>query len=192
MTRQERMGTGARLATISEELVRYSPEIDAGRLEELIELLQSSRRVFAAGAGKSGLSVRAFANRLMHLGLTVHVMGEITCPSIRRGDLLVVNSGSGATAGMLAAAQTASREGAAIALLTHTVPSPISELSDLTIIVPAEGRRTAEGTEITSAQTLGSLFEDLCLLAYDAVVAELMVIRGETVESMAHRHTNLE
>lgn len=192
MNVQHRSGVKVRLATIAEELQCYQAEIDAGGLEQLIELLQSARRVFTAGAGKSGLSIRAFANRLMHLGFEVHVPGEISCPSIRHGDLLVINSGSGSTSSMLAAAKTAKNEGTKIALLTHTRQSPIEGLADLTIVVPAQGKTSIDGHTITSVQTLGSLFEDLCLLAYDAIAAELMIVRGETVESMEYRHTNLE
>lgn len=192
MTTSTRLGVRTRLATIADELQRYQAEIDADKLESLIELLQGARRVFAAGAGKSGLSIRAFANRLMHLGFDVHVPGEITSPSIREGDLLLINSGSGSTSSMLAAARTAKKEGAQVALLTHTSPSPIAELADLVVIVPAQGKTTADGERITSVQTLGSLFEDLCLLAYDALAAELMVLRGETPETMEYRHTNLE
>lgn len=189
---QNRSGVKVRLATIADELVRYQAEIDADGLEQLIELLQSARRVFTAGAGKSGLSIRAFANRLMHLGFEVHVPGEISCPSIRQGDLLVINSGSGSTSSMLSAARTAKKEGARIALLTHTRQSPVGELADLTVVVPAQGKTAMDGQPIKSVQTLGSLFEDLCLLAYDAVAAELMAVRGETAQSMEYRHTNLE
>lgn len=192
MTAHERIGVKARLATITEELTRYQSDIDSMKLEEFIELLQSARRVFAAGAGKSGLAARALANRLMHLGLNVHVPGEISCPSIRQGDLLVVNSGSGSTSSMLTSAETAKKEGAMVVLFTHTEQSPIGELADLVVVVPAEGKIAADGSTIESVQTLGSLFEDLCLLSYDAIVAELMAVRGETAKSMAYRHTNLE
>ena len=40
------------------------------------------------------------AMRLMHLGLTVHVVGETTAPAIRSNDLLLAASGSGTTAGV--------------------------------------------------------------------------------------------
>ena len=39
--------------------------------------------------------------RLMHLGLEVYVVGEVTTPAIATHDLFVTASGPGATAGIL-------------------------------------------------------------------------------------------
>jgi len=41
-------------------------------------------------------------------------------------------------------------------------------------------------------QPMGSLFEQLCWLAYDALVLILMPLLGQTGESMFERHANLE
>jgi 6-phospho-3-hexuloisomerase len=63
------------------------------------KMILAARRVFVTGAGRSGLALKMAAMRLMHLGLTVHVAGEVTTPAIGQGDLLLVASGSGTTAG---------------------------------------------------------------------------------------------
>ena len=70
--------------------------------KKLIDLCESSKRIFIAGAGRSGLVARFFAMRLMHAGYEVFVVGEIVTPSIRDGDLFLVLSGSGETETMLA------------------------------------------------------------------------------------------
>ncbi len=75
------------------------PREEAGALARAI---RRARRVFLGGMGRSGLMMRAFAMRLMQLGVEVHVVGDTTTPSIRRGDLLILGSrygrsGSGST-----------------------------------------------------------------------------------------------
>lgn len=112
----------------------------------------AANRVFLAGAGKSGLAVRAFANRLMHLGLTVHVVGEITAPSVREGDLLVVNSASGETSSIVRMVQVASQERARVATLTMSPEATIGRLADVVIVVPGQGGRGPDGSTIDSVQ----------------------------------------
>lgn len=74
---------------------------------ELAAQLRAAPRVFVAGAGRSGLALRMAAMRLMHLGLAVHVAGDATTPAISEGDLLLVASGSGTTAGVVQSVNTA-------------------------------------------------------------------------------------
>ena len=64
------------------------------------QAIHHSKRVFVAGKGRSGLFVRAFALRLMQMGLPVHVVDEVTTPAIMVGDLLIIASGSGETASL--------------------------------------------------------------------------------------------
>ena len=59
-----------------------------------------ARTVFVAGSGRSGLAMRSFAMRLIHLGLSAHVVGETTTPRITDRDLLLIGSGSGSTPGL--------------------------------------------------------------------------------------------
>ena len=77
--------------------------------EKLIALCEGARRVFVAGAGRSGLISKFFAMRLMHAGLEVFVVGEIVTPSIGDGDLFLVFSGSGETETMLAFTKAAKK-----------------------------------------------------------------------------------
>ncbi len=93
-------------------------QVSADSLAQAGELMESSPRIFVAGAGRSGLCMRALAVRLMHLGKTVYVVGETTTPSISAKDLLILGSGSGRTAGLLTMADLARRVGAKILLFT--------------------------------------------------------------------------
>ena len=83
------------LETVLDELAETMRAVDPGGLRALEERLGAARRVFVAGAGRSGLVVRAFAMRLMHLGLDGHMVGDMTTPALGEGDLLVVSAGPG-------------------------------------------------------------------------------------------------
>ena len=81
------------------ELGSILHQIDLKDTEKLMEGILSSERIFLAGMGRSGLIARAFAMRLMQIGLEVYFVRDATTPAIGKGDLLVAISGSGETGG---------------------------------------------------------------------------------------------
>lgn len=83
------------LTLIVDELNQAANQIDEQQLEQLTDAISKAGRVFVAGAGRSGLMMRAFAMRLMHLGLDVYVVGETVTRSLSKDDLLLIGSGSG-------------------------------------------------------------------------------------------------
>src|ERR1051325_2265476 len=99
-----------------------------------LDLIGGADRVFVHGAGRSGLALRMTAMRLMHLGLDAHVVGEVTTPAIRQGDVLLVASGSGTTGGIVQAARTAADVGARVLAVSTTDESPLSEVADTTLV----------------------------------------------------------
>jgi len=99
--------------------------------EKLIALVEGAKRIFIAGAGRSGLISKFFAMRLMHAGYEVFVVGEIVTPSIGAGDLFLVFSGSGETETMLAFTKSAKKQGAKIALVSTKASSTIGDLADV-------------------------------------------------------------
>lgn len=167
--------------------------VDAGALAELERRIGAARRVYVAGAGRSGLVMRGFAMRLMHLGLQVHVVGDVTTPAIAAGDLLVVGSGSGETESLAAMARKARKLGAGLALLTIVPASTIGKLAEVVLRIDAPSPKATPppGTR-ASVQPMGSLFEQALLVLVDTVVFRLARARGATYEEMFGRHANLE
>ncbi|HZU00229.1 MAG TPA: hypothetical protein VFA10_11235, partial [Ktedonobacteraceae bacterium] len=90
------MGT---LSTIVSEIEHVLSEVDETQVDTFADQLLAAPRVFVTGEGRSGLMAKAFAMRLMHLGLTVYVVGETTTPALKGSDSLVAVSGSGTTEG---------------------------------------------------------------------------------------------
>jgi 6-phospho-3-hexuloisomerase len=153
-------------------------------------MILSARRIFVTGAGRSGLALRMAAMRLMHLGLLVHVAGEVTAPAIGADDLLIVASGSGTTAGAVHAAEVARKAGAAVLAITTAPGSKLGLLAQGLIVIPAATKTDHGGNK--SEQYAGALFEQSVLLLSDAMFQGMWHERGETAEELWKRHANLE
>ena len=163
---------------------------NADRLDEAAELVRSAGRVFLFGAGRSGIALQLTAMRLMHLGLTAHVVGEATAPAIRAGDTLVVASGSGSTAGIVSAARTANDVGASVVAITADAASDLAGLATVTILVDA-ARKLDRDSEV-SRQYAGGLFEQTVVTIGDALFHALWKQSGLSADDLWPRHSNLE
>ena len=127
------------------ELMACVKQVPAESLVQAGGLVESASRIFVAGAGRSGLCMKAFGMRLMHMGKTVHVVGETTTPGIAAGDLLVVGSGSGRTSSLLAVAGQAQSRGANILLFTTDAGSPLAKMADHRVVISAPSYKAYEG-----------------------------------------------
>ena len=174
-----------------EDLRKTLYTVDDEMGEVLAAAILGAPHIFVSGAGRSGLGARAFAMRLMHLGLSAYVVGEVATPSMQAGDLLIVCSGSGATGSQVSVAQKARNLGGKLALITIQRGSPIGSIADIEICIKAPTPKIAEnGTK--SFQPMGSLFEQCVFLTLDLVVVKLMRIAQADEEAMFARHANLE
>jgi 6-phospho-3-hexuloisomerase len=162
----------------------------SAELDAAAGALTSANRVFVLGAGRSGLGLRMTAMRLMHLGLTAHVVGEVTTPAIASGDVLLVASGSGTTTGIVRAAETAVAVGASVIAVTTAPSSPLAELAGVVVVVPAAEKQDRAGDR--SAQYAGSLFEQAVVTIGDALFHSLWQASGQTADELWPRHSNLE
>ncbi len=181
------------------ELARMLKGVSGEETAVFVREVAAARRVFVAGAGRSGLVMRAFAMRLMHLGKDVHVVGDVTAPPLGRGDLLVIGSGSGKTESMVGVAGRAAAAGARVALITSAILGPLAALAHLRVrmppILPPELLSAPQaGTHADPAlfQPMRTLFEQALLLWLDGVVVALMAPLGATPEAMEARHQNVE
>ncbi|WP_432849211.1 6-phospho-3-hexuloisomerase [Amycolatopsis sp. CA-161197] len=153
-------------------------------------LLLKAPAVFTIGTGRSGLALQMAAMRFMHLGLPTHVVGEVTAPAIGAGDVLVAASGSGKTARVVRAAQTARDQGADVIALTTAPESPLAETATEVLIIPAADKQDFDGN--ASVQYAGSLFEQSVLLTTDALFHTLWKTTGSQARELWRLHANLE
>ncbi|WP_416566256.1 6-phospho-3-hexuloisomerase [Nocardia testacea] len=149
----------------------------------------AARAVFAIGSGRSGLAVQMAAMRLMHLGLRVHVAGEVTAPAIGAGDVLIAVSGSGTTASAVDAAETARKVGASVVAVTTAAESALAKLADETLVLAAADKQ--DHSRSRTRQYAGSLFEQAVLLAFDALFQSLWSTDSQSAEQLWNRHANI-
>ncbi|MGT2463713.1 6-phospho-3-hexuloisomerase [Sinomonas atrocyanea] len=179
------------LTMIARELEPVLARIDRDELEGTVRALEEAPRVFVTGEGRSGLMAKAFAMRLMHLGLTSYVVGETTTPAVGPGDLLVAVSGSGTTGHTVQIAQSAAGAGARVHAVTSDPDSPLGRLGAARLVLPAATKHRRPG-EPPSIQPLSSLFDQATHLTLDAVC--LILAERRQVDNAAAKaaHANTE
>ncbi|HIH0446219.1 TPA: 6-phospho-3-hexuloisomerase [Vibrio cholerae] len=186
------MGVQENTINILKELSENSLKIDNSQAEQLISQIINAKHIFLQGAGRSGLAIRGFANRLLHLGFSVSMVGEISSPHSKPGDLVIIGSGSGETGSLVSLAQKAVKSGVDVALITMKTNSTIGNLAKSTLVLSGTVKDNNQRDESVFSQPMGSAFEQLCFITYDAIVLRLMDQLNETSESMFNRHADFE
>lgn len=188
------------MSSIAQHVGNVADSLNKKQVSTLINSLEKANKVFVYGAGRSGLVARAFAMRLMHLGINVFVIGETVTPAIEEGDLLITISGSGETTSVVNAARIAKNVKAKVVLITSYPDSSAGKLADCIVMV--KGRTKLRGDkdflmrqikgEHYSLAPLGTLFEISVLIFLDSLVAELMARLRRSEDYMRMRHATIE
>lgn len=165
------------------ELAAILDCVEEPDLLDLRDRIARAPRVFFFASGRSLLSLRAVAVRLMHLGVSVHVAGETATPAIGEGDLLVVASARGGRAAQ-DAARVATDSGASTIAITSSRDSLPPRCVDATVVLPAR-------TAVPTNQHAGSLFEQSLLVLGDAVCRSLQELWEVPSAELDRRHANL-
>ncbi len=168
---------------IGERVTASLAAVEASKIARAVELLARAPQIFVYGAGRSGIVGRAFAMRLVQIGLRAYVIGESVTPIVRRGDVVFILSGQGESYSSIQTANIVRREGAELIVLTGRAGSKIAHTASLLLVLDFP-----DDAERPRLAPLGTLFESASLRLTDALVAELAAARGETEASMRSRH----
>ena len=175
--------------------------LDEQAIEDFEDIIINSKNIFVTGAGRSGLAAKAFAMRLMHLGLSAYVVGETISPAIYEDDCIVAISGSGETITIVSAAKIAKNRGSKVLALTSYPESTLGQLADSFILVKGRTKKEVDDENYmkrqihgnyTSLTPLGTAFELTTVVFLDAIVSELMEKMHQTESDLKARHTVLE
>ena len=175
--------------------------LDEKAIDEFENIIIGSKNIFVTGAGRSGLAAKAFAMRLMHLGLSAYVVGETISPAIYEDDCIVAISGSGETNTIVSAVRIAKNRGSKVLALTSYPESTLGQLADSFILVKGRTKKEVDDENYikrqihgnyTSLTPLGTAFELTTLVFLDAIVSELMEKMHQTESDLKARHTVLE
>ncbi len=193
------------MGQMTSELSNLAARISDESIERFTAEILKERRIYLAGAGRSGLIARAFAMRLMHLGMESYVVGETVTPAMRKDDMLIIISGSGETKTMIDNAVTARSIGGLVCLITGHPESKIAAISDLVICLPAEAHnaeldstyeiRQLKGESKSLSMPLmrlGTLFETSALVFADAFIASIIEIKHCDIKEVVDRFSNIQ
>ncbi|MGX8693819.1 MAG: 6-phospho-3-hexuloisomerase [Methanobrevibacter sp.] len=175
--------------------------LDEETVNKFEDIIINSENIFVTGAGRSGLAAKAFAMRLMHLGLSAYVVGETISPAINAEDCIVAISGSGETNTIVSAAKIAKNRGSKVLAVTSYPESTLGQLADGYLFVKGRTKKEVDDENYmkrqihgnyTSLTPLGTAFELTTLVFLDAIVSELMEKMEQTESDLKARHTVLE
>lgn len=133
------------MLSITEHIEGVANSLEKESVESLVERILKAKNVFVYGAGRSGLVARAFAMRLMHLGINVHMVGGVVTPAIGKGDLVLLISGSGESTSVVNSAKIAKNAGADVSLISSYPDSSVGKIADYTIRRKGLSVETDEG-----------------------------------------------
>ncbi|TDL82848.1 6-phospho-3-hexuloisomerase [Peribacillus frigoritolerans] len=185
------MKTTQYLAEVVQELSRTVDLISDEKAEKLVNKIMESKKIFVAGAGRSGFMGKSFVMRMMHMGIDAYVIGETVTANLEKDDLLIIGSGSGETKTLVSIAEKAKSLGGTVAAVTISPDSTIGKLADIIIKLPGSPKDQSE-SDYKTIQPMGSLFEQTMLLFYDALILRFMEKKGLDSAKMYGKHANLE
>ena len=185
--------------TFADQAARAADEIraavaamDPAMMQALVADLARAARIVCYGVGREGLMMRALAMRLYHMGRDAHVVGDMSCPPVGTGDLLLVSAGPGSFSTVNGLIGVARAAGARVACVTAQPGGVAPQSADLVLHIPAQTMASDQGMAATSVLPMGSLFEGAQYLAFELLILALRDHLGVLPDAMRARHTNLE
>lgn len=175
------------------ELEETLSMVDCNQVDALVAAICGAKNVYVAGAGRSMLMLRGFAMRLMHLGFSSHVVGDVTTPAFGPEDILVFGSGSGETSGLVNIAGKVKKIGGKIGLISIFIDSTIGKMADVAVRIPSySDKMPVSETNKPSTLHCGSVFEESLLILCDAMIETLAKTVKIPTDQSFSRHANLE
>lgn len=175
-----------------DELGKTLMGVDGAEIEQAVQEIVNAGRIFFAGAGRAGLMMRAIAMRLMHLGYTCYVVGDVTTPSIQRGDLLIAASGKAETKTSSYYVDVAKSTGAKTLVITANPDGTVAKKADNVLVLIAPRFRGDSDPVRHSVQPMGNRFEQSVLLVGDYIVKLIKEKSNLDVHVMYENHATLE
>jgi 6-phospho-3-hexuloisomerase len=192
MTTADRTGSDA--ARALQEIAAAVTSVPDADLDAIAEELLAARRIACYAGGREGLVLRGLVMRLFHAGLDAHYVGEMTCPAVGPGDLVVLSCGPGRISMVEALAGVALRDGARVLYLTAQPGNPPAHRADRVVHVEAQTMAddVVAGQSSAAVLPMGSAYEIALFVLVDLITNRVRERRGESTEEMRSRHTNLE
>ncbi|MDH2927849.1 MurR/RpiR family transcriptional regulator [Lonepinella koalarum] len=140
--------------------------LDFNELNKVVKELRNAKRIYLFGVGSSGIVADGAKNKLMRVGFQVdsetnnHFM-YMQASLMKKGDVVIGISHSGASPETTKALEIAKQAGAVTVAITHNLRSPITKVSDYVL---NNGNRQGQlqgdsvGTQITQLFVLDLIY----------------------------------
>ncbi|MCG7840963.1 MAG: SIS domain-containing protein [Methanomassiliicoccales archaeon] len=168
---------------ILDEVRRTIERVEETVVSEIVETLAASPKIFIYGVGRSGLVGKAFAVRLVQMGLNVHFVGDTTTPIVKTGDLVFIISNTGETMSAVQTANIVRRIGAIVISITGSTNSKLGIASNivLELVQPRDDQKKRMAP-------LGTIFELASMVMLDSIIPLLMSRLDQDETSLRRRH----
>lgn len=187
------MTTQKNLKTILREIEQILSNLDEKETQDFVNSIVKIKKgkIVCAGAGRVGNAIWAFSMRLGHLGLNAHCLGDSTTPSLGKGDLLIVASGSGETETIYHLVKVAKENKVSVTLVTGNKDSRMGKMADTVVVIPAPSK-TRKIPGFQSIQPMTTLNEQCLNIFFDTMVIHLMEKLKLKEKDMWDKHSKLE
>jgi len=177
--------------------IEISKNLSDKATEIMEDLLLNAGKIYTMGVGHSGLIGKIFAMKLMHLGLASYVVGDVTIPGLKEGDVVVAISQSGETTSVVALSKKAKKLGGKVIAITACSQSTLGRIADHALKIEAKAPSkkfpalSALGDE-EHANLSGALFGINTFLFFYGLICDLAVHTKQTPSQIDSRHANIE
>ncbi len=173
-----------------DEVAAAVHSVDAPTLDAVAADIAAAKVIATYAGGREGLVMKGLTMRLFHAGLDAHSVGEMTCPAVGEGDLLILSCGPGNISMVEALAGVATKAGARVLLFTAEPGQPPAPLADRVVVISAQTMASDGGS--AAVLPMGSGYEIALFVLVDLITNRVRALRQESAEVMRARHTNLE
>ena len=186
---------------IIENIEEVIDKLDREAITAMLQKTIDGNHIFVMGAGRSRLVAKAFAMRLMQLGLSVYVVGETTTPAVSPQDVVIAISGSGETRTVADLGKLAKDIGSTLITITSKKDSALGRISDIAVIIPNKTKNDPNEADYLERHMrgdykkmlpLGTSFEITTLIFLDSVIGQLIMLTGASETELKSRGTNIE
>lgn len=155
----------------------YPPPLDL-LVTELTTIASQNGRVFLYGVGREGLMLKALCMRLFHLGLSAHLVFDMTTPPIAAGDLLIASAGPGCFSTVDALCAVARYNGGRVLLLTAqpemgSCAKHANAVAYVAAQTMADDADAAGDVKSRPLLPMGSVYEGALFVLFEMVVYKL-------------------
>ena len=181
---------------ILDEIEQVLNSINEKEVDRLVEWVKNSEKIVGYGAGRMGLSLKAFIMRLNHLGIKAYYLNDTYIPPLTQYDLVLVSSGSGETSMVKNfVEQVKKKTDCSVASILGNKNSSIGKLSDCIVgYRPCNGGLNSADSDdkINSIQLMSTLNEQATYILFDIMAKKLADKLNMDTEKTKRHHFNVE